>query len=42
VTPGGSVTAFKAVASTDTGFNIAKEFLINNVEIIEKAYVLMY
>jgi hypothetical protein len=37
VTPGDSVAAFKAVASTDTGFNIAEEFFNNNVEIIEKA-----
>jgi hypothetical protein len=41
VTPGDSVTAFKAVASTDSGFNIAKEFFFNNVEIIEKAYVVI-
>ncbi|PNF34055.1 hypothetical protein B7P43_G01128 [Cryptotermes secundus] len=34
-----SVAVFKAVASTDTGFNIAKEFFINNAEIIEKAYL---
>jgi hypothetical protein len=37
VTPGDSVTAFKAVASTDAGFNIAEEFFINNADIIQKA-----
>jgi hypothetical protein len=36
---GDSVAAFKAVASTDTGFNVAKEFFINNTDSIEKAYV---
>ncbi|XP_021919200.1 aminopeptidase N-like isoform X2 [Zootermopsis nevadensis] len=35
--PGDSVAVFKAVASTDTGFNVAKEFLINNPDSIEKA-----
>jgi hypothetical protein len=41
VKPGDSVTVFKAVASTDTGFNIANEFFIDNAENIEKAYVVI-
>jgi hypothetical protein len=32
---------FKAVASTDAGFNVANEFFFNNTDSIEKAYVLI-
>jgi hypothetical protein len=37
VRPQDSATVFKAVASSDTGFNIAKDFFIKNVDTIEKA-----
>ncbi|XP_069682409.1 aminopeptidase N-like [Periplaneta americana] len=36
IKPGDSVTVFKAVASTETGFSIAKEFFINNIGSIEE------
>ncbi|PSN50097.1 hypothetical protein C0J52_04712 [Blattella germanica] len=36
VKPGDSTTVFKAVASTDAGFGVAKEFLFENVDNIVK------